>query len=333
MRITVNGGHTPTSPGAGKYLDEVRCDRAVKDALIAELRARGHAVTDCTADDRMPYPEELDAQVARANASGAALAISIHFNAGGGTGCEALYHPASAGGEGERVAARISSALASLMRIPNRGAKQRGDLGWLNGTDMTAVLVEVCFVDSRADEAAYNRVGPAAVARAIADAVVGGASGGEWVTDAKGWWYRRADGSWPAGEWLLLDAWYRFDDDGYAATGWREVGGKWYLLGDDCRMLTGWQLVGGKWYYLDDSGAMATGWRKVDGKWYWLDGSGAMQTGWLKLGGTWYWLDDSGAMAESTCRSIGGKWYAFGASGAMISGEVPTAEGGDMVLG
>ena len=38
-------------------------------------------------------------------------------------------------------------------------------------------------------------------------------------------------------------------------------------------------------------------------------------------------------MAESTCRSIGGKWYAFGASGAMISGEVPTAEGGDMVLG
>ena len=57
-----------------------------------------------------------------------------------------------------------------------------------------------------------------------------------------------------------------------------------------------------------------------------------MKTGWLKLGGTWYWLDDSGAMAESTCRSIGGKWYAFGASGAMISGEVPTAEGGDMVL-
>ena len=159
-----------------------------------------------------------------------------------------------------------------------------------------------------------------------------GASG-EWVKDSKGWWYRRADGSWPAGEWLMLDAWYRFDDDGYAATGWREVGGKWYLLGDDCRMLTGWQLVGGKWYYLDDSGAMATGWRKVGGKWYYLDGSGAMQTGWLKLGGTWYWLDDSGAMAESTCRSIGGKWYAFGASGAMISGEVPTAEGGDMVLG
>ena len=38
MKITVNGGHTPTSPGARKYLDEVKCDRAVKDALrIANL--------------------------------------------------------------------------------------------------------------------------------------------------------------------------------------------------------------------------------------------------------------------------------------------------------
>lgn len=40
MKIAVNGGHTPTSPGAGMYLDEVACDRAIKDALVAELRAR-----------------------------------------------------------------------------------------------------------------------------------------------------------------------------------------------------------------------------------------------------------------------------------------------------
>ena len=123
MKITVNGGHTPTSPGARKYLDEVKCDRAVKDALIAELRARGHTVTDCTADDRMPYPEELDAQVARANASGAELGISIHLNAGGGTGCEALYHPASASPRGSaprsprscasRTGARSSAATSA----------------------------------------------------------------------------------------------------------------------------------------------------------------------------------------------------------------------------
>lgn len=159
-----------------------------------------------------------------------------------------------------------------------------------------------------------------------------GASG-EWVRDGKGWWYRRADGSWPAGEWIALDAWYRFGADGYALTGWQLVDGKWYLFGDDCRMLTGWQSVGEKWYYLTGSGAMATGWADVDGTWYYLDESGAMQTGWLLDGGKWYWLDESGAMARSTCRSIGGKWYAFGSSGAMISGNVPTGSGGDMELG
>lgn len=179
MKIAVNGGHTPSSPGAGMYLNEVTCDRAVKNALIAELKARGHSVTDCTADDWMVYPQELNTQVNRANNSGADLGISIHFNAGGGTGVEVLYHPASAGGDGERYAAKISSALAKRLGIPNRGAKQRSDLWWLNGTNMTAVLVEACFVDHRNDEAAYNRVGPAAIAYTIADAVVGSSGGSE----------------------------------------------------------------------------------------------------------------------------------------------------------
>ncbi|WP_225748970.1 N-acetylmuramoyl-L-alanine amidase [Paraeggerthella sp. Marseille-Q4926] len=177
--------------------------------------------------------------------------------------------------------------------------------------------------------ALYGRLGE------IADrvnALLSGASG-EWVRDGKGWWYRRADGSWPAGEWLALDAWYRFGTDGYALTGWQLVDGKWYLFGDDCRMLPGWQSVGEKRYYLTGSGAMATGRAEVDGAWYYLDASGAMQTGWLLDGGKWYWLDESGAMARSSCRSIGGKWYAFGASGAMVSGEVPTGVGGDMQLG
>lgn len=160
----------------------------------------------------------------------------------------------------------------------------------------------------------------------------GAGSSGEWVRDDKGWWYKRADGSWPANEWLALDAWYRFGADGYALTGWQMIDGKWYLFGDDCRMLTGWQSVGGKWYWLDYSGAMRTGWLFIDNKWYWLDDSGAMRTGWLFLGGKWYWLDESGAMAESTCRSINGKWYAFDSSGVMISGEVPTGEGGDLEL-
>lgn len=113
-------------------------------------------------------------------------------------------------------------------------------------------------------------------------------------------------------------------------------GGKRYYLdpGNGNAMARGFVAIEGKSYYLDTDGVLfSSGWLLVDRAWYYAAASGEIETGWLKLGGTWYWLDDSGAMAESTCRSIGGKWYAFGASGAMISGEVPTAEGGDMVLG
>ena len=40
-------------------------------------------------------------------------------------------------------------------------------------------------------------------------------------------WYRRKDGSYPANEWMLLDAgnrdwWYYFDGSGYMVTGWKK---------------------------------------------------------------------------------------------------------------
>ncbi len=127
MRIAANGGHTPASPGADMYLDEVACDRAVKDALVAEFRARGHEVADCTADDWMAYPLEFNTQVSRANASGTDLGISIHLNAGGGTGTEVLYHPTSAGGWGQQVAQDVSAAVVSRLGLSYRGAKQRSD--------------------------------------------------------------------------------------------------------------------------------------------------------------------------------------------------------------
>ncbi len=52
-----------------------------------------------------------------------------------------------------------------------------------------------------------------------------------WIRDARGWWYRFDDGSWPADEWLFWqDNWYFFDSDGYMAQGWREWNGKYYFL-------------------------------------------------------------------------------------------------------
>ena len=89
-------------------------------------------------------------------------------------------------------------------------------------------------------------------------------SGGQWIQDEKGWWYKRADGSYPKNSWGYeayngKSYWYYFLDAGYMATGWVEVNGsKYYLFpnsdGWKGRMLTGWQWIDGNCYYLDPQG-------------------------------------------------------------------------------
>ena len=89
-------------------------------------------------------------------------------------------------------------------------------------------------------------------------------SGGQWVQDEKGWWYKRPDGSYPKNSWGYeayngKSYWYYFLDSGYMATGWVEVNGsKYYLFpnsdGWKGRMLTGWQWIDGNCYYLDPQG-------------------------------------------------------------------------------
>ena len=165
--------------------------------------------------------------------------------------------------------------------------------------------------------------------------------GGAWISDSIGWWYRYADGSYPAGVSVRIgDSVYRFDARGYMRTGWVSEDGAWfyhhasgaqasgwvkdgsswyYLDPATGRMATGWLLDGSTWYYLMPSGAMATGWVKDGSTWYYLRSSGAMATGWLMDGGSWYYLStDSGAMYTGG-HWIGWTWYNFADSGRLMS--------------
>ena len=77
-----------------------------------------------------------------------------------------------------------------------------------------------------------------------------------WVEDSIGWWYRRADGTWPANCWVQLPwqggmEWYHFGPDGYMQTGWfTDADGYvyylWPIRGEILgRMVSGPQLIGG----------------------------------------------------------------------------------------
>lgn len=58
---------------------------------------------------------------------------------------------------------------------------------------------------------------------------------GAWISDAKGWWYKESNGSYPKSTWKeisynVVKSWYYFDEQGYMTTGWKLINGKWYYM-------------------------------------------------------------------------------------------------------
>ena len=149
---------------------------------------------------------------------------------------------------------------------------------------------------------------------------------GGWKKDSKGWWYQRADGTYPKNQWEKINGkWYHFDANGYMQTGWLKLDGKWYYFnpGDDGSMVTGWKKLSGKWYYFNtgNDGSMVTGWQTLNGKRYYFSSDGAMLTGWQKLSGKWYYFKpgDDGSMVTGW-QTLGGKKYYFNSDGSMATG-------------
>ena len=100
---------------------------------------------------------------------------------------------------------------------------------------------------------------------------------GAWVRDSIGWWWRRADGTYPASQWVGVGgSRYFFYDSGYMATGWLRDGADWFFLAPSGALVGGWLRDGGEWYYLDpDTGIMRTAPLELNGRRYEFDSSGA----------------------------------------------------------
>lgn len=170
-KYNVHAGHNSIVPGASKYLNEVTENRKVKNKVIQLLKAAGHTVYDCTDDSGRTVGANLANIVAKCNKHTVDLDISIHLNAGGGTGTEVFYYTGSA--TGKTKAAAVSQKVAAALGIRNRGAKASSGLYVLRNTKATAILVECCFVDSKTDQGKWNVDKCAA---AIVEAITGKAA-------------------------------------------------------------------------------------------------------------------------------------------------------------
>ena len=107
-----------------------------------------------------------------------------------------------------------------------------------------------------------------------------------WMKDAKGWWLRFSDGTWPMADrtgayhWEKINGrWWAFDETGYAKTGWLkdEDYGGWFYMDPEHGMQIGWVFLNGVWYYFNPisdgkRGIMYAGQRTPDG--YYVEKNG-----------------------------------------------------------
>ncbi|EGT3758255.1 cell wall hydrolase, partial [Clostridioides difficile] len=155
MKVALVPGHTLTGKGTGAtgYIDEGKENRILTDLIVKWLKQGGATVYTGKVDKSSNYLAE---QCQIANKQDVDLAVQIHFNANKTTlnpmGTETIYKT----NNGKIYAERVNDKLATVFK--NRGAKSdvRG-LYWLSHTKAPAILIEVCFVDSKADTDYYIR--------------------------------------------------------------------------------------------------------------------------------------------------------------------------------
>ncbi|MBY2445733.1 N-acetylmuramoyl-L-alanine amidase [Clostridioides difficile] len=153
MKIAIVPGHTLSGKGTGAtgYIDEGKENRTLTELIAKWLKQGGATVYNGKIDKSNNYLAE---QCQIANKQNVDLAVQIHFNANKTTlnamGTETIYKT----NNGKVYAEKVNDKLATVFK--NRGAKSdvRG-LYWLSHTKAPAILIEVCFVDSKADTDYY----------------------------------------------------------------------------------------------------------------------------------------------------------------------------------
>jgi len=153
-RYVISSGHGTKVRGASGYLDEVDEAIRVMNRVAAILKDAGHEVSTFTDTTSTSQNQNLETIVDHHNSKTRDLDVSVHFNAYETTskpmGTEVLYVSQA------NLASVVSDKIATAADLPDRGAKYRSDLYFLNQTEMPAVLLEVVFVDSSTDAAHYN---------------------------------------------------------------------------------------------------------------------------------------------------------------------------------
>ena len=146
-KIYINPGHSNNDPGAVGYEVERKLTVKVSNYMNEYLRNN----YECETKMNPGTIDSLTTISNDANAWGADLVVSNHFNAGGGDGYEALIYNSNRNSLGKCFEKHVKAVGQN-----SRGVKIRPDLGILRLTNAPALINEGAFVDNWTDIQDWN---------------------------------------------------------------------------------------------------------------------------------------------------------------------------------
>lgn len=310
--LGIDFGHGCSYDGGAvsNLITEEQIINEVGASVVSKLQTLGYSIIQLRPSSASSTGEALRLRYTKANDNGVERCISIHANCGGGYGTEVFtYNGQDRGGAGN-----VLNELVSL-GFTNRGIKSGNHLAMIKRPSMTAMLIEICFIDSEKDVNLYKTLGVDRIASAIVKGLTGqnvianegSTSIGKytigWYQESDGrWWYADTTSTFCKSDWKAINNnWYYFDDEGYTVTNsWRKIKEKWYFFDNDGKMQEcGWKQDCGKWYYFAAGGAMLTNSFVVDKNdisvLYYIGQDGSM-----KMNETFTAFDDVSYVAEES---------------------------------
>lgn len=179
MKIAIDLGHgVGQDRGAVGVIAEETIINTVGALIISKLKDLGHGVIEIRPIGDLTVGQSLSARVQKADSNNVDLFVSLHANAGGGVGTEVFTYNAKEVPEARTVLNNLVT-----LGFTNRGIKDGSKLYVVRNPSATAMLIEVCFVDTQSDVDLYNSIG----AEGIANAIVSGLTGQVISNSSKGY--------------------------------------------------------------------------------------------------------------------------------------------------
>ena len=168
MKFGIDCGHNcPPDTGARGLKVEDVLTKDVGTRVIEKLKTLGHTVVNCNPSSASSVTQSLSKRCSNANANDVDVFVSIHFNSfnGKANGTEVFATSET----GRKIAKPVLDEIVKLGFF-SRGVKSGSHLYVLRHTNMPAILVEGCFLDSEKDMKLFN-------SEAMATAIVKGLTG------------------------------------------------------------------------------------------------------------------------------------------------------------